>query len=274
MSLTHRLMLDAAPKVHRHGEPYAFLPPKWIKSQHEIALTLAWICHRKLWGQTYAALQPDFFWSMPQDSGVLLRPVVTTSRIVAGAIRPGDIDLLVIPYQGKELILERTLAIEIKAIRASFAKQGKSPNDFGHSQTEGLSTLGFPYVALIHLIVSDGSPEHAWRTMGRAEVLDGYTGRARLLPDAPHDMLPSDLMERAYGRLVANSRNKDHGLGAVYLEKWSEELGRFDMNGFWFPNCRRAEPNGAVSDELMESVGRYYQRNARTFLATPSRDPV
>jgi hypothetical protein len=211
---------------------------------------------------------------MPQDGGVLLRPVVTTSKIVAGAVRPGDIDLLVIPYQGKELILERTLAIEIKAIRASFAKQGKSPNDFGYSQTEGLSALGFPYVALVHLIVSDDSPEHAWRTMGRAEVLDGDTGRVRMLPDAPHDMLPGDLMDRAFGRLVANSRSKHHGLGAVYLEKWSEELGRFDMNGFWFPNCRRAEANDAASHELLRNVGEYYRRNQQSFLATPSHDPT
>lgn len=273
MLFPHRLQLEVAPSAPRHGEPYAFLPPKWIRDQHEIALTLAWICHRKLWGQTYAALQPDFFWNMPQDGGVLLRPVATTSRIVAGAVRPGDIDLLVIPYQGRELILERTLAIEIKAIRASFARQGKSPNDFGYSQAEGLSALGFPYVALVHLIVSDGSPEHAWRMMGRAEIMDGTTGRVRMLPDAPHDMLPGDLMDRAFGRLVANSRNTHHGLGAVYLENWSKELGRFDMNGFWFPNCRRAEPNGTVSYELLKNVGDYYLRNARSFLATPSHDP-
>lgn len=272
--LPHRLQLDAAPRVHRDGESYTFVPRKWARDQHEIALTLAWICHRKLWGQTYAALQPDFFWDMPRDGGVLLRPVVTTSKIVAGATFPGDIDLLVIPYQGTELMLERTLAIEVKAIRASFAKQGKSPNDFGNSQTEGLSALGFPYVALVHLIISDGSPEHTWRKMGRAEVLDGSTGKARILPDAPHDMLPNDLMRRAFGRLVANSRNEAHGLGAVYLEKWSEELGHFDMNGFWFPECRRAEANASASHELLDSVGRYYQRNAQSFLATPNHDPT
>lgn len=272
MHLPHRLRLDTIPRAPRHGEPYAFVPPKWIRDQHEIALTLAWICHRKLWGQTYAALQPDFFWGMPQDGGVLLRPVATTSRIVAGAKRPGDIDLLVIPYHGRELILERTLAIEIKAIRASFAKQGKSPNDFGNTQAEGLTTLGFPYVALVHLIVSDDSPQHAWRMMGMAEILDS-SGRARILSPAPHDMLPSDLMDRALGRLVANSKNPSHGLGAVYLNKWSAESKGFDLEGYWFPNCRRAERNEVVSYDLLHNVGQYYLRNASSFLVTPSHDP-
>ncbi len=274
MLLPHRVTLERAPYAPRHGDPYWYLPHKMARNAHELALTLAWICDRQLFGRTYAALRPDYFWSMPTDSGVLLRPVVTTSRLMPGASLPGDIDLLIIPYHGSELILEQTLAIEIKAIRASHARQGKSPNDFGFSQTDNLSKLGFPYVALVHLIVSDGAPTHEWRMMNLARILD-EEGRVEMLPPEPHDMLPADLMARAYGRLVSNSRYRSHGLGAVYLKQWSAETRSFVQgNGYWMPSCRRAEPNEQISYELLSWVSSYYQRNQASFLANPRFDPV
>ncbi|WP_210338809.1 hypothetical protein [Devosia rhizoryzae] len=267
-----RLTLAEPPNSPKHGDTYAYLPPKYARTQHELALTIAWICHRKLWGQTYAGLQPDYFWTQPQDAGVLLRPVVTTSRLFPGATKPGDVDLLVIPYHGKELVLERSLAMEIKVIRASHARPGKSPNDFGFSQAEGLSALGFPYVAVVHLIVSDSAPENEWRMMGKAEVLDS-SGRVRMLEPEPHDMLPADLMERAFGRLKANSRDGAHGIAAVYLDKWSEESRKFEYNGFWFPECQPALRNPSVSYDLLPYIGSYYLRNSSSFLATPMFDP-
>lgn len=269
----HRVSLEEAPRTPRHGDPYWYLPHKMARNAHELALTLAWICDRKLFGRTYAALRPDYFWSMPANSGVLLRPIVTTARLMPGALLPGDIDLLIIPYHGSELILEQTLAIEIKAIRASYARQGKSPNEFGFSQTDSLAKLGFPYVGLVHLIVSDGAPAHEWRMMNLARVLD-QDGRVEMLPPEPHDMLPADLMERAYGRLVANCRGSSHGLGAVYLNHWSAETRSFvEAGGYWMPNCRRAEPNERVSYDLLSWVGSYYRRNRASFLVNPSFDP-
>jgi hypothetical protein len=70
------------------------------------------------------------------------------------------------------------MAIEVKAIRASFAKQGRSPNEYGFSQAAALIAIGFPYVTVAHLIVSDRSPRSAWRKMMGAVVLnsDGELG--------------------------------------------------------------------------------------------------
>lgn len=268
-----RVLLDTPPVAPRHGEPFGYVSRKQNRERHELALTMAWICDRALFGRTYSALQPDYFWTMPQDSGVLLRPMATTARLIRGATKPGDIDLLIIPYHGRELILDRAMAIEIKAIRASYAKQGKSPNEFGFSQAEGLSTLGFPHVALAHLIISDGAPEHEWRMMGVARVLD-QDGRVELLSPQPHDMLPAELMSRAFGRLCANSRNLSHGLASVYLMEWSEEDGHFAPgNGYWMPKCRPAQVNPQCSEKFLESLAGYYVRNKDSFLVTPRFDP-
>jgi len=244
-----------------------------MRDDDELSLTMALICQRELFGRVYQALQPDYFWMMPKGSGVLIRPTVTTAKVVPNAVRPGDIDLLIIPYHDRELILERTLAIEIKAIRATYEKQGRSPNDYGFSQADALSALGFPYVAVLHLIISNESPEHAWRMMTPARVLDEY-GRVELLQPQPFDMLPSDLMNRAYGRLLANSKTFSHGLAAVYVDRWLRQGNeRLPSTNLWFPSCRPALFNPRNSQDLMDSVANYYEQNKHSFFATLRHDP-
>ena len=145
---------------------------------------------------------------MPKASGVYVAFAVPTDKFSVTVRRPGDVDMLAIPYEGDELILHRTLAIEVKAVRATFLKQGKSPNEFGLSQVRGLSSLGFPYVAVAHLIVADASPEVAWREIGCARVLD-KEGNVELLSPVATDCLPTDLIERSFGRLSKASPDDD-----------------------------------------------------------------
>jgi hypothetical protein len=134
-----------------------------------------------LFGHAYRALQADYFDEMLLDAGVFIAPLILTHKIFPGMHRPGDIDLLVIPYEGGHLVLERTLAIEFKVIRASFARQGKSPNDFGYSQAAALLDLGIPYVAVGHFITSDSSPRELWHQVMRGEILDS-SGRFGIPP--------------------------------------------------------------------------------------------
>ncbi len=141
------------PPRPRAGQAGFFLPRTLIEDRHELALTISFITKRRAFGYAYAGIQPDYFFSMPQDSGVYVCPVVPTEILTSEIRYPGDIDLLIVPYEMDELVLDRVVAVEIKAVRASFANQGKSPNGFGVSQASGLLQMGFPYVALAHLIV-------------------------------------------------------------------------------------------------------------------------
>jgi len=227
-----------------------------------------------LFGRVYAALQSDFFWDMPAHSGVLVTVGVPTARIVAGANRPGDIDLLIVPYVGAELVLDRILAVEVKIVRASFVRQGHSPNDFGFSQAAGLKQLGFPHVAVVHLIVSDSSPPSHWELVGVFRILD-HDGRAQREPDRYVDTLPSKLMDRCFGRLLANCPDESIGLGAAYIEPWTMADRQIaGSDGYWLPSCRSSTPNSLASVTLVEAVANYYERYPSTFLATPRHDPL
>lgn len=245
------------------------VPESLISSRHEIALIIQLVCERRLFGLAYLELQPDYFDAMPQDSGVLLCPLVLTRELFPEAVRPGDIDLLVIPYENDQLVLHRVMAIEAKAIRATFMKQGKAPNEFGFSQAAALLDLGFPYVALAHLIVSDTSPESAWREMGVAEKIDD-DGRVKILPNIMTDMMPADLMNRGLGRLRANRRIPELGLLAAYLE--TAPRAGFG-NSFWFPEGMAARFNPKVTTDTLERIGDFYHANVGRFIMTPRFPP-
>jgi hypothetical protein len=200
---------------------------------------------------------------MPPKSGVLIKCLVPIKDIISTASFPGDIDLLIIPYENESIILSKTLAIELKAVRASFSKQGKSPNDIGFSQANALTSLGFPYVAIGHLIISDKSPREAWREMMTTRIKDEKTGLCEKLQYTFIDMLPADLIQRSHGRL--NKRCKDSSIGyfSAYISNDNER---------WFPEGGSARWNKRASKNLLDSIYQYYQSNFNFFFDTPRHE--
>lgn len=216
MLADYRYKIHRRPRLLRSGDPYVALPLSFNEARHELAVSVAFVTDRKLFGEVYSRLQPDYFKDMPRRSGVFVRPVVQTSNLFSAHTKPGDIDLLIIPYECDELILHRVLAVEVKIIRAKYVRQGKSPNDFGFSQATSLRDMGFPYVGLIHLIVSDDSPEHEWQEFERVRVIDNK-GRVERVSPIRLDVMPMKLIYRAFGRLEGHRKWPELGLAAAYV---------------------------------------------------------
>lgn len=265
--MTCRKPILQFPPDSRPGEPLFLMPAGAVEKHDERCVTYAWLSNRGLFGEVYRRLLPDYFDAMPQDSGVVIGSFIPTGEVLPGLTFPGDIDALVIPYEGDDLVLSHTLAIEIKVIRASFARQGKSPNQFGFSQAGALLDAGFPHAAVGHLIVSDRSPEHAWREVGMTTVLNADTGACEPVRSVKHDMLPADLLQRSHGRLKHNCPNPLLGHFSAYLSG----------AGLWFPEGVRASANPHMRDEVLEGIYACYQRHHRHFLRTrryPPPNPV
>jgi len=176
---------------------------------------------------------------------------------------PGDIDLLVIPYSKDYLLIDQTLAIEVKIVRAKFEAQGKSPKDFGFSQARGLARHGFPFVAVAHLIVSDRSPTEAWRSVFVADVLDAGSGRISDMREFFVDMMPADLIRRCYGRMLQHCSSNQTGLLATYA----------CGHGIWLPIGRAAEKNPDVNYDTLNAIACYYGENFWRFRDLP-RYPI
>lgn len=200
---------------------------------------------------------------MGRDGGVMIRGFIPSADLLPRMTFPGDIDLLVIPYEGEDLIVSSALAIELKAVRPTFQKQGKSPGDFGFSQAAGMLQHGFPYVAVGHLIVSDASPEYAWRKVLQTKIIDAAAGTVEEPWETAVDMMPADLIKRSFGRLQANCRFPELGLLASYVSE----------SGSWFPQGKQATFNGLVSADTMLAIAHYYEQHVDSFLDTPKYPP-
>lgn len=69
--------------------------------------------------------------------------------------KPGDFDILLIPYSESNVYFDRTCAIEVKVVRPRRNNPKKAPNSYGITQTEGLVKDGFPLVGLIHICMTE-----------------------------------------------------------------------------------------------------------------------
>lgn len=259
----YTLPIISRPRSLGDGESAYIVPRSWMEKNEERALGLRFICNRQLFGVGYAKLVPDYFAGMPRNSGVFIKGFIPTDLLSPGTKRPGDIDLLIIPFEGDELILSETMALELKVVRASFAKQGKSPDKFGFSQAQGLIDCGFPYAGVVHLIVSDEAPKEKWREVLVTTIIDASEGVCEEPRPVLADMLPSTLIDRCYGRLISKCRNDEIGLLSTYV------TGR----GVWQPSGRSCKKNTKVSIDLLNRVEKYFRANAMSFLETLRYNP-
>lgn len=243
-----------------------------VEKSNETFLTLFIIGNRRLFGSIYSGLLPDYFYEMPRESGVLICPVAKTELLFHGQKLPGDIDLIVIPYERDTLILDKTMAVEIKIIRASYNRQDKSPNEFGYSQCRSLLKLGFPYVSLVHIIVSDRSPEDTWEDVPAYRIINDQ-GEAESAGMERMDTMPWRLIERAFGRLTKNAGTELIGLSATYVDTGHpKSKDNTEINGFHFPLCKKCQENPNLSESNMSILGNFFEKNSHRFFMTPRFD--
>lgn len=240
------------------------LPREWFEDNDERGVIARLIANKRYFGSCYRKLNPYFF---EDDSykGVVVSMLVDSYEVHPDLKRPGDIDILVIPYTQNSLVFSETMAIEAKVVRSAYTNQNKSPNQFGFSQAKGLWDIGFPYVAVAHFIVSDRSPTHQWR-----KILQGTMGENDTLKEIKEvyfDDLPLILMERTLGRLTKNCKNQNFGLLSSYL-------GNIEDKSMFFPDGKKCTKNNVTNKTLIKGLIKYYSENYKRFLNIPRNPPI
>ena len=256
----YRKPIAHRPRLSKDGEVLFMLDKGMVDKDDERALCMRLVADRRLFGLCYRALMPGYFDGMPPASGVFVRGFVPTRWIASGVDYPGDIDLLVLPYESNELILSKALAVEVKVVRAKFHHQGKSPGSYGISQARALLECGIPYVAVVHLIVSDDAPPENWREVQVTRLLD-ESGRCEPLRTVKADLMPADLIRRSFGRLCAIERDGTLGVVAAYVGR----------RGVWQPEGRPCAPNEKSNQQVLDAIHSYYGVNWDSFVDTPRR---
>lgn len=240
----HRLMFAPISRRIKH---------KW----DEESVVANIIANMKVFGRWYSALQPSLYLESGLYSGVMVTMSVPIQKIESELSFPGDIDILVIPYESDFLLLSLATVVEIKVLRAEKRRLGKSPNQFGFSQASALLEHGFPYVALGHVIVTDDVRDEPKRKMLLARV--GHQKSITSLTPIAEDAFEIDLCNRTYGRLASNTPNDDIGLFAMNFDgsRVFEALGK----------ACRFNPN--YDSRLLNGIQGFYEENADIFIEIP-----
>ena len=215
------------------------------------------IANMKIFGRWFSTLMPNLYLESGLHSGVMVAISIPSKKLIPNMSFPGDVDILIIPYDGDDLILSKTVAVEAKVLRAQKRRPGKSPNKLGYSQAQAMLDIGFPYVAVGHLIVTDDIPEQPNR-----EVLIATIGPRETIASlalAQIDMFENDLANRSFGRLSKNCPNDQIGYFAM----------NYDGNRIFEPLGRSCGYNANCTRQLLDCVKLYYEKNYSAFFELP-----
>jgi hypothetical protein len=69
--------------------------------------------------------------------------------------KPGDFDLIIIPFTKNEIFFERTAACEVKIVRPTRKNPLRNSNSLGTTQLNGLIQDGFPFIGLMHISITE-----------------------------------------------------------------------------------------------------------------------
>jgi hypothetical protein len=165
--------------------------------------------------------------------------------------QPGDIDLLVVPYRGRELHLGKAAAIEVKRLALKGPRWDKNTDRYGIKQAHGLLAAGFPYVGILHLVVhASGPPENHKETL-RARVV-GTNDEIAFEGNQVTDMTGWIAAERQMKRLFSRDIDPAIGINCVSLADVSNGDEQGVMVGT--PQGRNAQRNPNTTRECLEGI--------------------
>ncbi|OAI08149.1 hypothetical protein A1353_05790 [Methylomonas methanica] len=178
--------------------------------------------------------------------------------------KPGDIDFLIVPYNGN-LMLEKTIAIELKIVRPTINKPGKNANSMGVTQAKGLLRDGFPFVGLIHVVIPEALPKalHVRVPLKHWES-DGYGGGE--LKDTGEtlcfDPFPGVCAQRQEGRILISDLPEDISYRVIGLDLKDDDMAG---SGCTYGEQRIGKLNRNFSSNLLEKIQSLIEQKPEIF---------
>lgn len=183
--------------------------------------------------------------------------------------KPGDIDILIIPFSEETIFFERSIAVEVKVIRPTLPKKGKSPNSFGTTQANGLLLDGFPYVCILYVIMTEPTKAEDYRQIqitgapiaNKEEARQDITKYLESSPFTNYDPFPMESTERLFGKLSKMAIPQGINLLSITLNFTENNVFK-SFNGAFERKVELSEKrNPFASLESINSIEGYYKAN-------------
>jgi len=177
--------------------------------------------------------------------------------------KPGDIDLLIIPFNDYRYHFERSIAIEVKVLRPTIAKPSRNSNSMGFKQTSGLLQDGFPFVGLLHIAVPETTPaEFCWDVPMIANTLGPNGELVETGERVVIDPFPIITAQRQEGRINALGLPVEAGFKSIGLNLSRDGE---DFSGGTVGFEKTGGPNPQLSQELLAAIEEYLNNHRGSF---------
>lgn len=219
---------------------------------------------------------PIQYEALREYTGVYIKFEVPRESLgLVPGLKPGDIDVLLIPHSDSHIYLNRTCALEVKVVRPTRKKPTKSPNSNGVTQALGLARDGFPLVGLIHLCMTEPLLEH------EKQIIKYYTSPLNIdkptraskkdLEDFRYikiDQFPQFAIQNQMKKLIRMEIPKYIGIEVVGINVTKDnqlfitndyELNNKFSSGYFNPHMKI---------QTIEAIKDYFNQNSNSFIDT------
>jgi hypothetical protein len=189
--------------------------------------------------------------------------------------RPGDIDILMIPFSKREIFFDRTAVLEVKVVRPTRANPRKNSDSLGRTQVYGLIEDGFPIVGLFHICMPEPLLES-----GLKETLLGSLGIDTDNPDSYFDMSDEANFERIkidpfpwfsaetqIKRMISEGFPKYIGIEAIGVSM--DKGGKLVLTGVEFYGFKGAYFNPKKKQETQQKIKAHFEANSEFYKRIP-----
>lgn len=184
--------------------------------------------------------------------------------------KPGDFDIIVIPYSIHKIYFERTIALEVKIVRPTRKNALRNANSMGVTQVWGLINDGFPLVGIIHLCLTEPLKDEEKtkiKYMGKiggdsTEVITNEDD----MPIVLYDSFSSWSMKKQMQRLISTDLPKYVGLLTVGINTKLDSKLQMTFDMYHLSNFESGYFNPKKSQETIKKVKSYFSLNQDIFI--------
>ena len=193
--------------------------------------------------------------------------------------KPGDFDVILIPYSETHIYFERTAVYEIKVVRPKRSNYRKSPNSMGTTQLKGLINDGFPFVSLMHICMTEPLiEEEKMKTkfctipVNGEPISGGIKNFDDYLIDVSMDHFSWWSADNQMKRLIAEDIPKYAGLSAFGLNIYEDEKYSLTSCSENLTDFQSGYFNPHKKIETVEKIKLHFERFPKRYKKNPIRN--
>lgn len=177
-------------------------------------------------------------------------------------LKPGDIDILIIPGYKDRVYFEFTSAFEVKIVRPTNKNIRKNSNSLGTTQISGMINDGFPLVGLIHICMNEPVlKEHIQYLPNLDNLSEIFT----------YDPFPIYSIETQYERILKTDLPMYVGLNIFGLS-FNENYKEIIQKSSKFQSFERGYFNPKVKSELIKNIKDHFEENKEEYIVKLNND--